>query len=143
MLKFLFNILEMIVGKKNHKLTLKLDFTWTKLIHHCSTKLNKIKINSNQWKWSYMLDNLPKKAKLLQIIFNLEKMFRENQDNVHDRQFMYQQEENVVYYQALKVKKTKFFWQFITNILPPELCISFPFLRFHTYYIIRKEISLR
>lgn len=56
-----------------------------------------------------MLDNLPKKAKLLQIIFNLEKMFRENQDNVHDRQFMYQQEENVVYYQALKVKKTKFF----------------------------------
>lgn len=68
--------------------------------------LRSIRINGNDHLcWTIC----QKKAKLLQIIFNLEKMFRENQDNVHDRQFMYQQEENVVCYQALKVKKTKFF----------------------------------
>lgn len=30
MLKFLFKVLEMIVGKKFHKLTLRWNYTWTK-----------------------------------------------------------------------------------------------------------------
>lgn len=65
---------------------------------------------------------------MLQIIFNLEKLFRENEDNVHDRQFMYQAIRKCGILPSVKNKRKQNSFDSLLQKCNPQKCVFLSFL---------------